>query len=84
MMEFTGKNILIADGSSGIGLSLVHLLCSSDASVYNVSRTAGNLDDKVHHLSYDVTGDTDLPPSFLPEKLHGLVYCVGSITLINK
>ena len=81
MMEFRGKNILIAGGSSGIGLSLVHLLCSSGASVYNVSRSAGDWGEEVHHLSYDVTGDTELSPSFLPEKLHGLVYCVGSITL---
>jgi 3-oxoacyl-[acyl-carrier protein] reductase len=80
-MGFTGNNILVAGGSSGIGLSLVNLLCSRGATVFNISRSAGNWNNEVHHLSYDVTGDTDLPPSFLPEKLHGLVYCVGSITL---
>jgi NAD(P)-dependent dehydrogenase (short-subunit alcohol dehydrogenase family) len=81
-MTFEGKNILVAGGSSGIGLSLIKLLVSKGATVYNVSRTASEeWPEGVKHLTADVLSDLSALASFLPEQLHGLVYSVGSINL---
>jgi 3-oxoacyl-[acyl-carrier protein] reductase len=81
-MSFAGKNILIVGGSSGIGLALVQQLSDAGAAVYNASRHAS---DKwpagVVHVELDVLGDTAALAEKLPEHLHGLVYCVGSINL---
>ncbi len=38
-MDFKGKNILVVGGSSGIGLSLIKMLASQGAQLYNASRT---------------------------------------------
>lgn len=81
-MSFSGKNILVVGGSSGIGLSLVKLLHQQQASVYVLSRSASEeWPEDVHFFKADVTGDLDALETFLPEQLHGLVYSVGSITL---
>ena len=81
-MDFKGKNILVVGGSSGIGLSLVQLLVTNGANVYNVSRTAyPEWPEGINHLTLDVLGDAGALSSFLPEQLHGLVYSVGSINL---
>ena len=81
-MDFTGKNILVVGGSSGIGLSMVKLLAGNGAAVYNLSRTAsGEWPGNVQHTNMDVLGDVSSLTGFLPEKLHGLVYAVGSINL---
>lgn len=81
-MNYKGKNILVVGGSSGIGLSLVKLLHQNDAVVYVISRS-GDVDfpEGVKYLAADITGDLESIPAFLPEKLHGLVYSVGSINL---
>lgn len=81
-MNFKGKNILIAGGSSGIGLSLANLLNGLGAQVYVVSRTVSPAwQEGISHLPADITGNLDAVPSFLPETLDGLVYAVGSINL---
>ena len=81
-MNFGGKNILVVGGSSGIGLSLIKLLATNGATVYNISRSASaEWPDGVHHLSLDVLGNISPLVNFLPENLHGLVYSVGSINL---
>ncbi|GAA4430773.1 SDR family oxidoreductase [Pontibacter saemangeumensis] len=77
------KNILIVGGTSGIGLQTAKFLKGKGANVIVASR----------HLNSDI-GDLGLPhlpldvqefeKSFaaeLPEELHGLVYCPGSIKL---
>lgn len=81
-MNFQGKNILVVGGSSGIGLSLVNLLASGGASVYNISRTA-NADwpEGILHLGLDILGEVSNISNFLPDQLHGLVYSVGTINL---
>lgn len=82
MMNFEGKNILVAGGSSGIGLSLVRLLMQSGAHVYVISRTKSEeWSENVQHLAADITGNLEQLGSFLPEQLHGLVYSIGSINL---
>jgi NAD(P)-dependent dehydrogenase (short-subunit alcohol dehydrogenase family) len=81
-MNFKGKNILVVGGSSGIGLSLVKLLHQQQANIYVVSRTVSDQwPVEVRYLKADVTGDLDAVEMFLPQQLHGMVYCVGSINL---
>ncbi len=81
-MNFQNKNILVAGGSTGIGLALVKQLVSGGANVYVVSRSASpEWPGGVKHLSADVTGSLDTVSAFLPPTLHGVAYCVGSITL---
>lgn len=81
-MNFEGKNILIAGGSSGIGLHLVNLLSGLGAQIYVISRTASpDWQEGVRHLPADITGNLDAIPDFLPETIDGLVYAVGSINL---
>lgn len=81
-MNFQSKNVLVAGGSSGIGLALVKQLADSGANVYVISRSASEeWTTAVNHLSADVTGNLDDAPAFLPATLHGVAYCVGSITL---
>ncbi|TFF35758.1 SDR family NAD(P)-dependent oxidoreductase [Mucilaginibacter psychrotolerans] len=81
-MDFSGKNIMVVGGSSGIGLSLVKLLHGQHANVYVVSRSVSDeWPEDVHYLKADVTGSLDAVETFLPQQLHGLVYAVGSINL---
>ena len=86
-MDLSGKNILVIGGSSGIGLSLIHLLDKSGAFIYNVSRTVSDQwPASVRHFPFDILGDISSLSLSLPEVLHGLVYSVGSINLkpINR
>ncbi len=81
-MDFKDKNILVVGGSSGIGLSLVNMLASQGAQVYNASRTRSeDWPESLIHIPLDVLTDLDLLAEQLPENLHGLVYAVGSINL---
>jgi NAD(P)-dependent dehydrogenase (short-subunit alcohol dehydrogenase family) len=81
-MNVAGKNILVVGGSSGIGFSLVNLLAANGANVYNISRSASaEWPAGVKHLALDVLGDVSAVGGFLPDKLNGLVYSVGSINL---
>ena len=81
-MNFKGKNILVAGGSSGIGLSLINQVINYEGNVYNLSRMAGaDWKGSVKHISLDVLSDLSPLQGFLPEKLDGLVYSIGSINL---
>jgi len=81
-MGFKGKNILVVGGSSGIGLSLVKILTSQGAQLYNASRTKSeDWPEGVIHIPVDVLSDISILSENLPENLHGLVYAVGSINL---
>jgi 3-oxoacyl-[acyl-carrier protein] reductase len=79
MTNFKGKNILVVGASSGIGYAVASQLLAQEATVFSLSRrTPQGLN--VQHLTADVTqlsGDI----VGLPEELHGLVYCPGSINL---
>ena len=76
------KNILVVGGSSGIGLELVRLLNGQQHNVYVGSRSKGGLEQMAHvqHLTLDVTVE-GIELKTLPEVIHGLVYCPGSIVL---
>lgn len=78
----TPQNFLIAGGSSGIGLALARQLSAAGAQVWVLSRTGDSLASLpgVTHIPVDVTAD-EIDVSRLPEVLHGLAYCPGSITL---
>jgi NAD(P)-dependent dehydrogenase (short-subunit alcohol dehydrogenase family) len=74
------KNILLIGGSYGIGLSIAKEL-QYENKVFIASRTNESISDmNVTHIPFDATTDT-LDTTKLPEVIHGLVYCPGSINL---
>jgi NAD(P)-dependent dehydrogenase (short-subunit alcohol dehydrogenase family) len=82
-MNFTGKNILVVGASSGIGLATARLLHDGGAALYTASR---HLSPELAalgttHVAYDATQPVGAAFDALPEVLHGLVYCPGSIKL---
>jgi NAD(P)-dependent dehydrogenase (short-subunit alcohol dehydrogenase family) len=74
------KNILIIGGNSDIGLEINNLAKAEGHSVYGTSRdetTSSNYDNFIHldpNQSLDVLDN-------IPEDIHGLVYCPGTINL---
>ena len=76
------KNFFVVGGSSGIGLELVRLLNGHQHSIYAGSRSKGALEQMVQikHLPIDVTKEK-IELEMLPEVIHGLAYCPGSIVL---
>lgn len=76
------KNIFVVGGSSGIGKELVKLLSERGHDVYAGSRNADAADDSsgVHRFSLDVGAET-IDLDGLPEAIHGLAYCPGTINL---
>ncbi|AMR25686.1 oxidoreductase [Hymenobacter psoromatis] len=82
-MNFTGKNILVVGASSGIGLATAQLLAADGATLFTASR---HLSPELAalsttHFTYDATQPVGTAFDALPEVLHGLVYCPGSIKL---
>jgi len=74
------KNILLIGGSYGIGLAIAKEL-QFENKVYIASRTHESIADmNVTHIPFDASTDT-LDTTKLPEVIHGLVYCPGSINL---
>ncbi len=75
------KNYIVVGGTSGIGLELTKKLSNEGNNVYVISRESKNIDDleNVFHLSVDVTKPFET--TGLPEEIHGLAYCAGSINL---
>ena len=75
------RNYIIIGGSSGIGEEIVNLLEKDGA---NIIATFNNnqIDDRqnVKYLKLDVNSD-NLDFDNLPEEIHGLAYCPGSINL---
>jgi len=73
---------VIVGGSSGIGLELVKSLSAQGHTVYVYARTSNGIEELpgVHFHVVDVVSDS---PIFLnlPEKIDGLAYLPGSITL---
>ncbi|WP_209330682.1 SDR family NAD(P)-dependent oxidoreductase [Lunatimonas salinarum] len=69
-----GKNFIIIGGNSGIGGSLAALLREAEANVFVYSR------NEPGSSKLDVTA-AELELKNLPDLIHGLVYCPGSITL---
>ena len=75
------KNILVVGGNSGIGSACIDVL-AEDNQIYSLTRS-GNIDIPVENVEYFM-GDVckaGLDFSFLPQELHGVIYCPGSIKL---
>jgi NAD(P)-dependent dehydrogenase (short-subunit alcohol dehydrogenase family) len=75
------KNYVIIGGSSGIGKAIVEILQNQGENIiatFNSNPVSDSAQVKYHKL--DVTKDTFEIES-LPEEIHGLVYCPGSINL---
>ncbi len=82
-MEFADKNILIVGASSGIGLATARLLHSLKAHLYTASRHQSPelAELGTTFIGLDVTQPLGSALDGLPEVLHGVVYCPGSIKL---
>ena len=82
-MNFSEKNILLVGASSGIGLASATLLHGLGARLYTASR---HLSPELAALgttyfAYDATQPDPAALDALPDALHGVVYCPGSIKL---
>ncbi len=75
------KNMMVVGGSSGIGFEMVKLLSEQNCRVYVGSRSAGTLADlpDFRHFALDVCDESQ--EFDLPDQLHGLAYCPGTIRL---
>lgn len=74
------KNILIIGGSSGIGKTIVNNI-KDEYNLYVANRSKENsIPEDVKYIKFDATKDS-LETSLLPDVLHGLIYCPGSINL---
>ena len=82
-MQFASKNILIVGASSGIGLATAQLLSGLGATLFTASRhLSPELEAlKTNYLPYDATQAIGAAFDALPDTLHGVVYCPGSIKL---
>lgn len=76
------RNYLIIGGSSGIGKALVNILQKEENQItatYNETQPEENLNN-VKFIHLDVLQDS-LDLASLPEEIHGIAYCPGSINL---
>lgn len=74
------KNILIVGASKGIGLATANIL-QSDSNLYTISRSNDITNIRSEHYVLDVCKDSLEVLNTLPNALHGIVYCPGSINL---
>lgn len=75
------KNVLIVGAGKGIGLACAQLL-KDEYTLYTVSRTLTSELEALNTRFYQAeTGVDSLDNLYLPDELHGLVYCPGSIQL---
>jgi NAD(P)-dependent dehydrogenase (short-subunit alcohol dehydrogenase family) len=74
------KNFVVVGGSKGIGRALVEKL-SAEGHVHALARTAEGLSGlkNITHYTFDILSD-NVPA--LPDIIHGLAYCPGSINLM--
>ena len=76
------KNFLVIGASSGIGKRIAEILVEEGHQVFGTYLTheMETDSDRIHYHRLNVTDNT-LDLSFLPEVLHGVAYCPGSINL---
>jgi NAD(P)-dependent dehydrogenase (short-subunit alcohol dehydrogenase family) len=76
------SNYLIVGASSGIGLSLANVLVSQGHMVYGTFNTHAI---EITHANFTASPinvlDENLNFDFLPEVIHGIIYCPGAINL---
>ncbi len=76
----TNKNYLIVGASSGVGKSLAQKMVAQGANVYTASRHSGDT-PSVSHLIFDAQSHDFQSFASLPDTIHGVAYCPGSINL---
>jgi len=74
------KNYFIVGASSGIGKALTNVLHEEGHKVYGTYLNNHVQDNGAVYRKLNVL-EEGIEPGFLPEELHGLVYCPGSINL---
>ena len=74
------KNMIVIGASSGIGYSLAQQLMNEANTVFSFSRHQPK-DLSINHINWDATSPSDEAFKSLPDSIHGLVYCPGSILL---
>ena len=74
------KNILVVGGSSGIGLALSQKLAGEGNTVYATYLNHPSESETIRFHRLDVR-EQAIDTGFLPDVLHGMVYCPGSISL---
>ena len=74
------KNILIVGASSGIGLETAKSLLSKGYNIFSASRNQPALEE-ITHLTWDAQNPNSSVFSTLPEEIHGVIYCPGTINL---
>jgi NAD(P)-dependent dehydrogenase (short-subunit alcohol dehydrogenase family) len=77
-MKFENKIFLVVGASSGIGEDIAGRLVRQGATVITLGRTTPNVAST--HISWDAQHPTDFSAA-LPDSLHGVVYCPGTINL---
>lgn len=80
-MAFAGKNYLVVGASSGIGREVASRLLDAGATVFSASRRQPEGLNVARHFQYDALQADTSGFSELPEILHGVVYCPGTINL---
>jgi 3-oxoacyl-[acyl-carrier protein] reductase len=78
-MNFENKNILIVGASAGIGEYLAQNLLKDGANIYSISRSKPNFE--VNYFEWDASNPNSDFVEHLPEVIHALVYCPGTINL---
>ena len=79
-MKFKNKSFLVIGASSGVGFSIAEKLIAEGAEVFSTSRDI-HKDFPGKKIQLDVLDDTAEINLQLPDQLHGLVYCPGTINL---
>jgi 3-oxoacyl-[acyl-carrier protein] reductase len=75
-----GKTYLIVGARTGIGAAAAKILVESGATVFSASRQAPDT-PSVNHLNFDAQSNDFQAFAQLPDVLHGVLYCPGSINL---
>lgn len=76
------KNFLVIGGGSAIGKATIKQLNSNEFKIFATFNASVVKDPNIETLQFDVVKDDFQRLSeFLPDELHGLVYCPGSIDL---
>ncbi len=77
--QFKDKNILIIGAGSGIGHEIAKRILAEGGNVTVAGRHEPDLD--VNFLNWDATSPNASAFDSVPDQLHGLIYCPGTINL---
>lgn len=75
------KNFFITGTNSTIGKTIAETLLDEGHGVYGSSREAAPIHHPHYHHLQENLVKKSLPADFLPDKIDGMVYCPGSVTL---